>query len=322
MRRRRFLQIAGVAAGLPCQAWAEPRPLRWRGTALGAEATIVLHHPDQSVAMELVARSLAEVERLEKIFSLYQSASAIHRLNRDGRLEHPPMELVELLATSTAINRATDGAFDPTVQPLWDLYASHFSRPGADPQGPSREALASALEGVGSTALEIESGLIRFPKPRMAITLNGIAQGYITDKIVDLLRAAGINRTLVDMGEVRVMDGPQDGAAWRVGLEDPVFPGSISREIELVDRAVATSGGYGCQFDPEGRFNHIFNPVTGGCSEDFLSVSVIAETATLADGLSTAFSVMTLAKIRPAVARFGIRAFFTMRDGSCVELAA
>ncbi len=320
MRRRRFLQIAGMAAVLPAQARATAQPITWRGTALGADAMLELYHPDRSEAARLLERCIAEVRRLEGIFSLYQPTSAINRFNREGNLDDPPVELVELLSTSAAINRVTMGAFDPTVQPLWDLYASHFSDPHADPSGPSNASLASALVRVDCSALEIGCDRIRFAKPAMAITLNGIAQGYITDRVVDLLHSAGIDQTLVDMGEVRVLGTRPDGSPWRVGLEDPTFPGQVRSHLELVNRAVSTSGGYGFHFDVEGRFNHIFDPRTGECSRNFLAVSVVARTATLADALSTAFSVMPLSHAQSALRHFDAWAEFVLPDGSCLEL--
>lgn len=320
MKRRRFLQIIAAATALPEPGRAETPPVRWQGTALGADAMLELHCPDRSEAERLVGVCLAEVARLEKIFSLYRPDSAICRLNRAGMLEQPPVELVELLSTSLAIHRATAGAFDPTVQPLWELYAAHFSKANADLAGPPAALRRSALARVDADALSIDADRIRFGKPGMGVTLNGIAQGYVTDRVVELLRAAGLRHCLVDMGETRALGSRADGTPWRVGLEDPVFPGQVSQHIGLSGRAIATSGGYGLQFDPDGRFNHLFDPRTGECSSTFLSVSVIAPTATLADGLSTALCLASAEQARAVAGRFGVHAFLTLRDASRLEL--
>ena len=153
----------------------------------------------------------------------------------------------------------------------------------------------------------------------MAITLNGIAQGYITDRIVDILREAGIDRSLVDMGETRAMGDRPDGGPWIVGLEDPIHSGRVAQRIEIENQAVATSGGYGTQFDAAGHFNHLFDPATGGTSWRYLSVSVVAPTATVADALSTAFSLMPLDKTRRIVDALGIKAYFTLPSGARVS---
>ncbi|MFZ0693764.1 MAG: FAD:protein FMN transferase, partial [Alphaproteobacteria bacterium] len=244
--------------------------------------------------------------------------SAIRVLNRDGRIADPPLEFVELLGQSAEFSRLTGGAFDATVQPLWDLYAAHFSKPNADPAGPARADIDAAVRRVGFADLEIDPREVRFSRADMAITLNGIAQGYITDRIVDVLRDAGIDRSLVDMGETRAMGDRPDGGPWIVGLEDPNHPGTVAQRIEIENQAVATSGGYGTLFDAAGHFNHLFDPATGGTSWRYLSVSVVAATASTADALSTAFSLMPLDKTRHIVHALGIKAFFMLPSGARV----
>src|SRR5690606_26166917 len=107
--------------------------VRWHGKALGAPTELILHHPDRAQRQRLVARAATEIARLEAIFSLYRDDSALSTLNRHGALASPPPELVAVLETSHAIWSATEGAFDPTIQPLWLAYANHFSQPTADP---------------------------------------------------------------------------------------------------------------------------------------------------------------------------------------------
>src|SRR5215469_17042537 len=119
LSRRRFIRITGIAAGLCLAEIPGSRRLsasallhRWQGIALGADASLQLYHPDAVEAARLIADALAEVHRLERIFSLYDQSSALCRLNRAGALADPPQELVELLAVSGRIHRATGGAFD------------------------------------------------------------------------------------------------------------------------------------------------------------------------------------------------------------------
>jgi FAD:protein FMN transferase len=318
--RRRFITITAAAGGLPLlpvlPARAEPLVRTWTGAALGADATLQIHHPDPAVADRLIQSSLAEVARLERVLSLYQPDSALSRLNRDGVLEDPPFDLVRVLADSRRYNAMTGGAFDVTVQPLWDLYAAHFARPDASPDGPDRAAIASAAARVGQDACEITPDRVRLLRPRMAVTLNGIGQGYVTDRVVELLRAGGVEHALVDMGELRAIGGHPDGEPWRVGLEDPRVPGKVAERVPLADRAMATSGGYGTVFDPAGRFNHIFEPLTGRTSWRWLSASVEADSATAADALSTAFTLMPEDATAQLVRDLGLVAHFVSPDGS------
>ena len=148
--RRRFIRILAAAPGLAliptiyakasdvAAANEQAEHLHvWRGVALGADAMLQLHHPDATAANRLIAASLTEVARLERVFSLYDEHSSLCVLNRFGDLNDPPLELVELLGQSEQFSRMTAGAFDATVQPLWDLYARAFRQPRCRPAGPA-----------------------------------------------------------------------------------------------------------------------------------------------------------------------------------------
>ena len=264
-----------------------------------------MRRPVAAAAERLVRRSVAELRRLEGLFSLYRADSALVQLNRRGVLEAPPRELVEVLAETERFAALTGGAFDPTVQPLWSLYAGHFSRPDADPAGPGPDALRAALDRVSHRHLLVGRDRIVLARRGAALTLNGIAPGYVTDRIVDLLRAEGTERTLVDMGESRCVGMRPDGRPWQVVVADPDEPGQIDRTLEIADGAVATSGGYGYRFDPQGRFNHLFDPRTGLSAQQYRSVTVVLPTAAAADALSTAFSHMPLGAIGKTLKMLG-----------------
>jgi thiamine biosynthesis lipoprotein len=135
--------------------------------------------------------------------------------------------------------------------------------------------------------------------------LNGIAQGFITDRIADLLRAEGMDHVLIDLGEMRSIGTHPAGRPWHVGVADPADPVRIAERIDIANMAVATSGGYGTRFDASGRYNHLIDPRTGGCSPAAGSVTVIARDATTADAASTALSLMATGEIGPALARLG-----------------
>ncbi|TIU35497.1 MAG: FAD:protein FMN transferase [Mesorhizobium sp.] len=330
--RRRFIRVSGAVAGMSLAALgaglARPgqgSPLfhEWRGVALGADASLRLYHPDAAEAEQLITDSLAEVHRLERVFSLYDNTSALSRLNSDGELADPPQELVELLAASVRYARATGGAFDPTVQSLWTVYANHFGVAEADPNGPSAADIRGAVAKCGYQRVTVDAGKVAFGQSGMALTLNGIAQGYITDRVAELLRARGVTHTLVDMGETRALDVHPAGRPWSVGIKNPRAEDRLIATIALDNQAVSTSGGYGAEFDAAERFNHIFDPATGLCANRYLSVSVVAPTATCADALSTAFSVMPIDRASSALAEVGAtRAYFVLPDGRVIERSA
>jgi FAD:protein FMN transferase len=305
LTRRRVIAIVAAAAGAACLNGGRAKAaalVRWQGSALGAQVSIEIHHPDRAEAERLVDVCVQDVRRLEQQFSLYRTDSAICALNRTGILVAPDADTVALLKASLHFADLTDGAFDPTVQPLWQLYADHFSSDRPNPDGPPLQALIAALMKVGRDGLRVSQDRVALTRRGAAITLNGIAQGYATDRVVDRLRSAGLSTSLVNMGEIRAIGARPEGAPWRVGLGDPDRPGVLTETIALVDRAVATSAGAGFRFDPAGRFTHLFDPATGRSPSLYRSVSVIAPTATEADALSTAFSLMPVSRIHAVVA--------------------
>lgn len=296
--RRQFVVMAGAfgaASALPTGAAAFAGPLQlvnWTGSALGAKASIQLYHPDPNWAEQQLVNCQREIDRLENLFSLYRPQSATCRLNRDGHLDDPDIDFLNLLSQAITFHDQTNGLFDVTIQPLWDLYAHHFSQSASDPKGPSEENISMTLERVGSDQIHLSPTRISFAKQNMALTFNGIAQGYITDKITALLKSAGFKNVLVSLGESFALGTKPDGLFWRAGIISPKDGTTIIKTIDLQDKALATSGGYGSPFSANSEINHLLNPLTGKSAPFNRSISVIAETAVKADMASTVLSLM------------------------------
>lgn len=280
--------IVGARAAMPLR--------RWRGTVLGADGSIVMAHHDASTADRLLGECLNEVRRLEAILSLYRPDSALSRLNRTGDLHAPPLELVELLSLAATLWRSTGGAFDPTVQTLWTIAA----RAAVEQKPPRDDAIEGALRRVGFGNVDIATRRIRFARPGMACTLNGIGQGYIADRVADRLREAGRDHVLVDLGEIQSVGGHPRGRPWRVGIDGA--PGLV---LSLADQAAATSLGAATPLTADGARNHLFHPHTGASPDPRAGVTVTARRAVLADGLSTALALMDPAHDRALEYRFG-----------------
>ncbi|MDS4068475.1 MAG: FAD:protein FMN transferase [Candidatus Competibacter sp.] len=281
-------------------------PVRWQGTALGAPASIQLYATDENQARSALRAASAELARLEAVLSLYRSDSALATLNRAGRLDNAPPDLIAVVERALELARISDGVYDPTIQPVWQLYYQHFLAERPDPAGPPAGVLAAALSRVDWRAVELDptARRIAFSRPGMALTLNSGAQGYITDRVTEVLRVRGFERMLVDMGEPRALAAKPDGTAWRIGIANPADPGHSVATLEVVDQAVATSGGYGTLFDPAGSFTHLIDPRTGRTAPALLGVSVVADAASQADGLATAM-LLAAPERRQAILRAG-----------------
>jgi thiamine biosynthesis lipoprotein len=157
----------------------------------------------------------------------------------------------------------------------------------------------------------------------MAITLNSIAQGYITDAVADLLRNEGFESAVVDLGEYRTLGHHPDGRPWRLAIGDPKNAPGIGNTIDLDDMALAVSGGYGTTFEPTGHFHHIFDPHTGSSANRLLQVAVIGSRATTADALATAIYVAGEAAAPRLLAAYpGTRAILRRLDGSTTAVIA
>ncbi|MEH6507763.1 MAG: FAD:protein FMN transferase [Sulfitobacter litoralis] len=288
--RRRFLTISAAAAVFPYQSMAAPVHT-WQGIALGARATLRLAHPD---AKAISARVAAEISRLEDIFSLYRPHSSLTQLNRAGQLDFPPFELLECLSIAGTVHRISEGRFDPTIQLLWACYAE-ASALGMLPQ---TDAITRAISKTGWERVRISSSAIVL-EPEMALTLNGIAQGYIADRVAEMLMEEGLTNVLIDTGEFRALGTHPDGRAWPVTL-------AAGGTVPLDARALATSAPLGTTFDEHARVGHILDPRTGQpVQSNWQEISVSAASAAVADALSTAACLLgTRDAIDTFVARF------------------
>lgn len=288
--RRRFLMIAAATAALPTGARAAGTAA-WRGMALGAGASMKISGLSRAEAAPIFTAVEQELSRLEQIFSLYRDDSEISRLNREGMLASPSPELLEVLTISASLHHASGGVFDPTVQPLWLALA----------KGANADELLAARDDVGWKHLEFDTTQIRFhgPAGRHALTLNGIAQGMVTDRIADLLKSRDLHNVLIDMGEIAAL-GMRDTQPWTVGIVNP--DGALLQRLTLSDRAVATSAPEATHFGPNADKSHILGPSGQKPLRELVSVS--APKAVLADGLSTALCLIEPAQNATLLSKF------------------
>jgi thiamine biosynthesis lipoprotein len=298
MERRTFL-----AASLGAIAGCSRAPAAGLHTAsalaFGTNVSVAVVHAERRVAVAALDEALGAARMVDRLMSIYRVGSQVHTLNAHGVLADPDPHLLAVLAQARALSVLTRGAFDITVQPLWQAYA------GA--AGPSRRPLRSDRVKAGGLVnwerVQADAGRVGLGKAGMKITLNGLAQGYAADLALAALRARGIKDALVDMGEFAAAGRRRDGLPWALGVEDPRNPGTLAATLHLAGRCVATSGDYAAWFTPDFVHHHIFDPATGESPQELASVTVVAPNAMLADGLSTAFMVMGSRKAHALAAK-------------------
>lgn len=256
--------------------------------ALGSEVSITALHTDRRQGQAAVDAAFAELELVEQLMSIYRPASQLCQLNRQGELKSPHPYFVEVLRAAREMSAKSDGAFDITVQPLWTIF-DEAKRSGTLP---TESAIAQAKAKVDWRRVEISNARVRLRGAGMAITLNGIAQGFAADKATAALKAHGIEHALIDTGEIGALGLKENGDAWTVGIQHPRHPDAYISLAKLAGRSLATSGDYATTFSDDFRHHHLFDPRSGYSPHDLASVSIAAPSAMLADALSTAVFVL------------------------------
>lgn len=301
--RRHFLKAcgllgAGVIAGGVIQSTFDVVSLG-RGLkkvsqtrlAMGTYVTVTAIDESRDQAEQAIGCAFEKMDRLVAIFNRYDAATPLCLLNRDGFIADPPPELVAVVNQSKDFNVLSRGAFDPTVKPLVDLFDKRFAQADATP--PSATDIQHALELIGTDAVECSSERIGFARPEMGITLDGIAKGFIVDKMSNLLSRQGVANHLINAGgDIRTRGSALSNKPWVVAVEDPKKTGDYPDFIEMNDGAVATSGSYEIYYDREKVFHHIVNPKTGRSPQESVSATVRARSVMEADALATALFVM------------------------------
>lgn len=230
-----------------------------------------------------------ELARLDAELSAQRTSSEIAKLNAGGACENE--EVLRVLARALEIAERTDGAYDPTVYPLMQLWG--FGTESA--HVPQQTEISDALGAVGYEKLSAVTSPYALPSG-MAVDLGGIGKGFAAETLRTCLQKQGIRSAVLSLGgNVTLIGSKIDGSDWTVGLQDPDGDGCFGY-VSGKDVSVVTSGGYQRYFEENGRqYWHILDAKTGWPAGTGLSsVTIVSADDTLADGLSTALFVMGL----------------------------
>jgi thiamine biosynthesis lipoprotein len=290
------------------------------GPAMGARWSATFYAPPACDTAALAAALAAAVETVEQEMSSWRPASDLMRLNAApvGDWVAIPRGLATVLAAALAVGRLSDGAFDIGVGDL--VTAWGFGGGRRDPDAGSIRRLTGRPSGDPPSTLEVDTVRLRARKfAPLTLDLGGIAKGYGVDEMARVMTAAGIGSYLVGIdGELRAGGAKPDGRAWTIGQErpDPTARAAMAM-LDLVDGAVATSGGYRHVVEVAGRsLSHTMDPHRGVPLDNGLAaVTVLAPTTMQADAWATALMVLG-AEAGPARAgALGLSAIFVTRDG-------
>lgn len=248
----------------------------------------------QAVQQRIDAR-LAEINRQ---MSTYDKSSELSKFNRLNNTDWfgVSSETAEVVAAALEIAKRTSGSFDPTVGPLVNLWG--FGPDKAKPTPPTKEKIDAALATTGYKRVQVrhDPPAVRKELADIYLDLSGIAKGYASDQVSELLAELGYQNSMVEIGgEVRTRGQKTDGASWRIGIEKPDDTGRpVQLAVSLDDAGMATSGDYRNFFEHNGvRYSHTIDPTTGQpVKHQLAAVSVIADSSMEADALATAMMVM------------------------------
>ncbi len=332
----------GVMALTGCTGAArEAHMVSFDGSIMGTGYGVRVATPSVSVGSasrarlpELVHKTLMEVDAL---MSTWRPRSEISLFNArtDDHWQRMAPATFQVLTHALQTSEQSQGAFDPSVGPLVDLWGFGAaagidvitrSLEGEAGSHPADESISRTLAHVGYKHLELDSGrqAIRKHDPNIRLDLSGIAKGYAVDRVAMLLDEYGVSDYLVEIGgEIRTRGVKADGSDWQVAIEQPAtgHDRNVFRVVPLRNRAVATSGDYRHFFMHGGkRYSHSIDPRSGRPVEhELASVSVIAQSTMLADALSTALMIMGPADAKAYAEKHAIAALLILKSGNTFQ---
>jgi len=270
-------------------------------------------NPDQ---LELALnQAVFAIRQVEADMSLFNPESAVSRLNRTGALRNPSAQLMSVLSLARYVSARSQGAFDVTVQPLWQLW----SQVQAGEKLPNPKQLQSKRQLVNWRALEASPDMIRLNTKGMGVSLNGIAQGYAADLVRAVLQSHGVAHALIDTGETATLGNAPASKPWRFGVESAANA-RLPFPVMMADsRAIATSSDSHTAFTPDHVHHHIFNPHTGDSPSYWASATVIAPSCALADALTKVFFMCPPQLVKRTANQWGVDVILQDKQGKWIN---
>lgn len=241
---------------------------------------------------EAAGIALQEFQRLDSVFSRYDASSELHRLNNNPEKKvYVSEELAKMVIQAKKYFNLTEGAFDVTRGKLYSFW-KEWGKNKDNQELPSKQKIKELKDIGGFSGVEIDTKQKTILISQgVNFDFSGVAKGYIVDKAVEKLKEAGINSALINAGGDIYCLGKNRGKPWQVGIRSP--SGKIVKTIEVINRAVATSGNYQQLYKKAGKkYSHLIDPRSGyPVEQKLLGVTVVADKCWQADILATAFFI-------------------------------
>ena len=331
IRQARLLGLATPFLSLiACDGGAARKLTLVSGATMGTTYSVKIPRLPAHVERQILERDIAGIlETVNRQMSTYRPESELSLFNAGVAASWTKVspDTLAVVGEALRVSRLSDGAFDPTVGPLVDLWG--FGQGGAGHNVPPEERIEETLRGIGHRHVRTKATPPSLGKSRrdIRVDLSGIAKGFGVDKVAEHLERIGVEYYLVEIGgELRGRGYSPRGGAWRVGIEKPVTaPRTVQRVVRLGGQALATSGDYRIFFEREGsRYSHIIDPRDGRpVGHGLASVTVVAPSTMQADALSTALMVLGPTAGLELARRQRIAAFFiTKTDPGFAEVVS
>jgi len=268
--RRNIIKITASTIGMfPFTSLANKNiyNYHWKGSALGNPVEMKIYTKHKNHLDKILVMINTEIDRLDKIFYLQNAFSKINLLNKNKILINPDIELINAIYLSEKFFKISKGSFDITIQPLWNAYSS---------------GKKVVLNSIGFNNIEISKNKITLLNKDTELTLNALAQGILTDRIHEILLNSGMKNHLINFGEGKSSGlGPHE-KKWTLYVDN--------KYIDITNKGFSVSEANSTIL-PDGK-SHLFNAKIYNSALNIPSkTTVIAKSATLADGLSTTYAV-------------------------------
>lgn len=267
----------------------DPKANESESSELYAMDTVMSLTAYGSHAREALDSASAEIQRLDKLFSISSETGDIYRVNRDGEGDLSE-DTRSLLASALEYGKDTNGIFDCTIEPVmeaWGFTTKNY-------RIPSDSELVELLSHVDASTVTLSGNHVTLPED-VKLDLGGIAKGFTSARVMEVFKNSGVTSGIISLGgNVQTLGTKPDEKLWRVGIQDPNDLNAMFAVVEVSDEAVITSGAYQRYFEENGvHYHHIIDPRTGYPAESGLtSVTIISPDGTLADALSTSLFIM------------------------------